>query len=185
MLLNLPVRRRDKRHMKYLWIPTICLLLTTGCGSSPDNTAAQTATTSALTPALPSFMILNGTWEGTQSITSIGACIYDGPESVPVVMVWSVDIDGNIEINESFPDHHEEMNVADWSGNVDNDMNITLQRLQDDFTCDGVPRTVIGEYMSVVERQGDSLQLEMGAIEEWCPQSDCIFSVQYSISMNP
>jgi hypothetical protein len=171
--------------MKYLWIIVICLLLATGCASSSDNSAAQTATTSALTPDLPSFMILNGTWEGTQSITSIGACYYDGPESVPVVMVWRVNIDGTIEIIESFPDHPEEINVADWSGYVDDDMNITLQRLQDDFTCEGVPQTVIGEYTPVVERQGDSLHLDMEADEAWCPAKECIFRVQYSVSMTP
>ena len=128
-------------------------------------------------PSAPKIELstLSGDWTGTETILQAGQCTISGGDSisVPITLVWVVDSDGNVNVQ------NPQRGNESWSGKVEPNLNISLEK-SFPVNCSGTVRNVTSSYNGTIEQESGNFTVNMEAIEDWCPPQ-CIFRVRYSL----
>ena len=95
-------------------------------------------------------------------------------EPQPVWMTWTVNEAGQVTIQESGWE-------ASWSGQVDGDLHISLQRTYTLYVGEE-PVTRVSTYVGTIRSDAGTYVLEIEGIEEWFPPDpDYVFRRVYSL----
>jgi hypothetical protein len=122
---------------------------------------------------------LSGLWTGQETLARLGECrLEGGSDSItnPVSMIWRVDEEGEVEIMlPAWPGVYP----YTFAGEAQPDLSVSLE-LATSAMCSGYEHPYTAHYTNTIRANGNTLTLEVDAIEVWCPGS-CIFRRLYSI----
>jgi hypothetical protein len=142
---------------------------------TPTPTPTETPTPTPYPTATPGLSRLSGTWKGTKTVFEIGQGSYYRPgEPTSRKMILTVNDAGDVTAKSD----------GEWSGKVDADLNISLQKTYK-FDCgDGTLETGTALYSGTIEQEAGTYKLNMESIEEgWnTKMGHWAFRVSYSLT---
>ena len=132
------------------------------------------------------YQSLNGTWSGDTRILQAGDCPSGDPSWNQVELLVDVDNNGNVEImiERQFDAQDNTWYVTtgtQWSGRVKTNDSIFLTKT---FIVDCFGTDVSGssDYASKLIRNGSAINLNLNAIEIFCPDQNCVFDRNYRLT---
>lgn len=124
---------------------------------------------------------LSGTWEGSLTTRSTGACPFD-PAPQPVTMTWAVSDSGSVA-SESVQVNGVSL-PEQWEGSITPGMEVTLTKTRT-MGCFGAQHTSTSTFTGKIEEVDGVLTLVMTAEEVWCPEQNCSARSTYTLRKAP